>query len=93
MVKFIHGDCGQPIGTVDGTEGDLLAKKLELMIGHFCADMKRALETGMLGYRSSSMLDGSTQDALNVVADDPSPENIVAACDKFSGYVRWLCAD
>lgn len=93
MVKFIHGDCGQPIGTVDGTDGDLLAKKLEIMIGQFCGDMRRALETGMLGYRSSSMLGGSTQDALNVVADDPSPTNIVAACDSFSSYVQWICSD
>lgn len=93
MVKFIHGDCGQPIGTVDGTDGDLLAKKLEIMIGQFCDDMKRALETGMLGWRSSSMLDLGTQDALNAVADDPSPSNIVAACDEFSTHVRWLCSD
>lgn len=93
MVKFIHGDCGQPVGTVDGTDGDLLAKMLEMMIGHFCDDMTRALETGMLGYRSSSMLSGSTQDALNVVADDPSPEHIAAACTSFSSHVRWLCSD
>lgn len=93
MVEFIYTDCGHPCGTKDGTDGDLLAKQLQMMIEHFCTDMKTAITTGMLGRSSHSMLDLDTNAALNAVADDPTPDNVLAACEAFNDSVYWRCSD
>lgn len=93
MVQFRYSDCGHPSGTVDGTPGDLLAKQLQMMVEHFCTDMKTALRTGMLGRSSHSMVDIHTHLLLEAVADDPSPANVAAACESFNSMVRWLCSD
>jgi hypothetical protein len=90
VVEFSYGDCGQPLGTT-GTPGDLLARKLEIMSAQFARDMKIALETGQLGWRSSSMLGTNTDDALNEVAANPTTESIIAACESYAEFVQWLC--
>lgn len=93
MAQFRYSDCGHPSGTVDGTPGDLLAKQLQMMVDHFCSDMKTAITTGMLGRSSHSMLDLDTNAALNAVADDPTPESVLAACEAFNDSVYWRCKD
>lgn len=91
MVEFIYTDCGHPCGTKDGTDGDLLAKQLQMMIEDFCQDIKTAITTGGLGRSSASMLDLDTNRALNAVGEDLTPENVIAACEAFNSEVRVLC--
>ncbi|MBU9764896.1 hypothetical protein FR943_13725 [Mycobacterium sp. TNTM28] len=92
MVKFYSGDCGFPVDT-DGTPGDLLAEQLRRTALDFAQDLKRALQTGSLGYHSSCMLSGMTSDHLNVVADQPTPQNIVRAVDSFVRDITALTTE
>lgn len=92
MVEFFYSPCGHPYDTT-GTDGDLLARQLQMMVEDFCQDMKTALTTGSLGRSSASMLDIDTNDALNAVAYELTPENVIAACEAFNSHVVWMCPE
>ncbi|SDE22827.1 hypothetical protein SAMN04488581_3619 [Mycolicibacterium neoaurum] len=92
MVEFFYSPCGHPYDTT-GTDGDLLAKQLQMMVEDFCQDMKTALTTGAFGRSSASMLDLDTNEALNAVGDDPTPANVLAACAAFNRHVVWMCPE
>ena len=90
-MRFYYTVCGHLVGCDDPTF-DLAAEQARRRKAAFDADMAIAIETGKFVYRSSSPLNIDTKDALNVVAGDPSPENIWKAQQSFDAYEEWHAA-
>jgi hypothetical protein len=64
MATFFYGDCGQPIGVIEGRPEDLTAECDRRRAVQFERDLKEAIETGKRLMRSSSMLSISVTYAI-----------------------------